>query len=91
MVAPIDTRHSIPDRVPIVSLHPGERAIPAAPLPEFSDALLLAAVVATCKMADVNPVDYIDTTLRAILDGHPQSRIEDLMPWRFKQPSSLTA
>jgi len=52
---------------------------------------MLASLVATCKMADVNPVDYIAATLRAILDGHPQSRIEDLMPWRFDQPSSLAA
>lgn len=42
-------------------------------------------------MANVNPVDYIDATLRAILDDHPQSRIEDLIPWRFNQPSSLAA
>ena len=35
--------------------------------------------------------DYLDTTLRAILDGHPQSGIEDLMPWRYAPPSSLTA
>ena len=27
----------------------------------------------------------------AILDGHPQSRIEDLMPWRFNQTSSPPA
>ena len=52
---------------------------------------MLASLVATCKMAGVNPVDYIDTTLRAILEGHPQSRIEDQKPRRFKQPSSLTA
>ncbi len=36
-------------------------------------------------------IDYIAATLRAILDGHPQSRIEDLMPWRFNQTSSLAA
>jgi transposase len=46
---------------------------------------MLASPVATCKMSDVNPVDYIATTLRAILDGHPQSRIEDLMPRRFNR------
>jgi hypothetical protein len=33
----------------------------------------------------------IAATLCAILDGHPQSRIEDLMPWCFNQPSSLAA
>ncbi len=52
---------------------------------------MLASLVATCKMSDVNPVDYIAATLRVILDGHPKSRIEDLMPWRFDQPSSLAA
>jgi len=52
---------------------------------------MLASLVATCKMSDVNPVDYIAATLRAILDGHPQSGIEDIMPWRFRQPSSLAA
>jgi hypothetical protein len=52
---------------------------------------MLASLVATCKMSGVNPVDYLAGTLRAILDGHPQSRIEDLMPWRFRLPSSLAA
>ena len=42
-------------------------------------------------MSNVNPVDYISATLSAILDGHPKSGIEDLMPWRFNQPSSLAA
>ena len=41
---------------------------------------MLASLVATCKMSSVNPVDYIANTLQAILDGHPKSRIEDLMP-----------
>jgi hypothetical protein len=50
---------------------------------------MLASLVATCKMSGVNPVEYLDATLRAILDGHPQSGIEDLMPWRYAQPSSL--
>ncbi|WP_354129479.1 hypothetical protein [Bradyrhizobium sp. i1.15.2] len=26
--------------------------------------------------------------LEAIIDGHPHSRIEDLMPWRFRKASS---
>ncbi len=52
---------------------------------------MLALLVATCKLAGVNPVDYLADTLRAILDGHPKSRIEDLMPWRYALPSSLAA
>jgi hypothetical protein len=39
-------------------------------------------------MSGVNPVDYLDATLRAILEGHPKSRIEDLMPWQYAKTSS---
>ena len=52
---------------------------------------MLASLVATCKMSDVNPCDYLSDTLRAILDGHPKSRIDELMPWRYAQPSSCIA
>jgi hypothetical protein len=33
----------------------------------------------------VKPVEYLDATCRKILYGHPQSTIEDLVPWRFKR------
>ena len=49
---------------------------------------LLSSIVATCKLNDVNPVAYIAETLTAILDGHPLSAIEGLMPWRFRKASS---
>jgi len=49
---------------------------------------VLASLVATCKMSDVNPLDYLAATLRAILDGHPRSAIENLMSWRFNQPKT---
>ena len=49
---------------------------------------LLASIVASCKLNDVNPVAYIAQILEAIIAGHPQSRIEDLMPWRFRKTSS---
>jgi transposase len=52
---------------------------------------LLASIIATCKLNDVNPAAYITETLQAILNGHPQSRIEELMPWRFQTVSSLAA
>lgn len=49
---------------------------------------LLASIVATCKLNGVNPVAYLTETLTAIIDGYPNSRIDDLMPWRFSTPSS---
>ena len=52
---------------------------------------MLASLVATCKMSDTNPIDYLTATLQAILDGHPQNRIEELMPWNFAEKASLAA
>ncbi len=49
---------------------------------------LLASIVATCRLNDVNPVAYLAETLDAIIARHPQSRIEELMPWRFRKTSS---
>ncbi|WP_275200319.1 transposase domain-containing protein [Bradyrhizobium sp. CSA207] len=49
---------------------------------------LLSSIVATCRLNDVNPVAYLTETLTAIIDGHPQSQIEDLMPWRFRKAST---
>jgi hypothetical protein len=33
-------------------------------------------------------VEYLAETITAIIDGHPQSQIEDLMPWRFRKTSA---
>jgi transposase len=52
---------------------------------------MLASLVATCKMSDVNPVDYIAETPRMILDGHPMNAIQDLMPWHFPKTSTRAA
>jgi len=52
---------------------------------------MLASLIANCKMCDVDPVSYLAETLRALLDGHPKSRIDELMPWNFKPASSLAA
>ena len=54
----------------------------------------LASLLATCKLSAVDPAAYITATLQAIVDGHPQSAIDDLRPWRFAQtttPSSRAA
>lgn len=52
---------------------------------------MLASLIATCKMSNVNPVAYITETLRAILDGHPAQPIEELMPWSLPKLSILAA
>ncbi|MGF1552238.1 MAG: transposase domain-containing protein, partial [Paracoccaceae bacterium] len=39
----------------------------------------------------VDPAAYVEATLRAILDGHPMSRIDELMPWTFAPASTRAA
>ena len=43
----------------------------------------IASLIATCKINSVEPYAWMTKTLEAIAKGHPQSRIDDLMPWAF--------
>jgi transposase len=47
----------------------------------------IASLIETCKINGVEPFAYLKATLTAIANGHPQSRIDDLLPWNFT-PSS---
>lgn len=47
----------------------------------------IVSLIETCKINGVEPFAYLKATLEAIAAGHPQSRIDDLLPWNF-QPSS---
>ena len=46
---------------------------------------VLHSIVATCRLHGVNPYDYIREMLIAI-QTHPASRIDELMPWRWRPP-----
>nr|WP_314957398.1 transposase domain-containing protein [Bradyrhizobium cosmicum] len=48
---------------------------------------LLAGSSLPASSTASNPAAYITEILEAIIDGHPHSRIEDLMPWRFRKAS----
>ena len=47
----------------------------------------IASLIETCKINGAEPFAYLKATLTAIANGHPQSRIDELLPWYFK-PSS---
>jgi transposase len=51
----------------------------------------LASLIATCKLNGVEPYAWMKATLEAIADGHPQARIDELMPWAFKSSTAATA
>ena len=48
----------------------------------------IGSLIETCKMNGVEPYAWLKSTLEKIAAGHPNSRIDELLPWSFKPPSS---
>jgi transposase len=44
---------------------------------------VIASLIETCKMNSVDPHAYLADTLSAIVTGHKQSKINDLLPWNY--------
>ncbi|MEI6098841.1 MAG: transposase domain-containing protein [Alphaproteobacteria bacterium] len=47
----------------------------------------MASLIETCKPNTIDPFAYLRTTLTAIANSHPPTRIDGLMPWAFQKPS----
>jgi transposase len=45
---------------------------------------VLHSIVATCRLHEVNPYEYIRDMLIRV-QTHPASRVAELMPWRWKR------
>ncbi len=43
----------------------------------------VCSLVATAKLNDVEPYAYLSDVLRRMSDGHPMSRLDDLLPWNW--------
>ena len=43
----------------------------------------VASLIETCKMNDVDPQRYFSDVLTRLVNGWPQSRIDELMPWHW--------
>ncbi|WP_416339726.1 transposase domain-containing protein [Paracoccus sp. (in: a-proteobacteria)] len=44
---------------------------------------VIALLVETCKMNGIDPQAWPAATLTAIVQGHKQSQIDDLLPWSY--------
>jgi transposase len=43
----------------------------------------IASLIETCKLNAVNPQTYLTDLLTRLVNGWPQARIDELMPWHW--------
>ncbi|KQV14334.1 transposase [Rhizobium sp. Root1203] len=46
----------------------------------------IASLIETCKLNAVDPFSYLSATLAAIVNGHKQGEIKELLPWNHRPP-----
>ncbi|MCG7505438.1 IS66 family transposase [Mesorhizobium sp. IRAMC:0171] len=52
---------------------------------------VIASVIETCKLNQVEPFTYLTDVLTKIVKGHPNSQIDDLLPWAYRATPELKA
>ena len=51
---------------------------------------VVASLIETCKLIGVEPQGYLTDVITRIVAGHPQSGLDDLLPWAYA-PQPLKA
>jgi hypothetical protein len=44
---------------------------------------VIASLIETCKLNAVDPQAYLASTLTRLVNRHPASQIDQLMPWAY--------
>ena len=44
---------------------------------------VIASLIETCKLCNVEPRNYLASIITRIVNGRPNSQIDDLLPWAF--------
>jgi transposase len=52
---------------------------------------VIASLIETCKLNGVEPLAYLTDVLTRIVNGHPNRRIDDLLPWAYTTEPELKA
>jgi hypothetical protein len=52
---------------------------------------VVASLIETCKLNGVEPLGYLADVLTRIVNGHPNSQIDDLLPWAYIRAPELSA
>lgn len=51
----------------------------------------IASLIETCKLIGVEPYAYLADVIARIVESHPQSRLDELLPWAYPASSILKA
>jgi transposase len=52
---------------------------------------VIASLIETCKLIAVEPLAYLSDVITRIVAGHPNSRLDDLLPWAYPATPALRA
>ena len=52
---------------------------------------VIASLIETCKLIGVEPRAYLADVISRIVNGHPQSRLDELLPWAYPTTPALKA
>jgi hypothetical protein len=50
---------------------------------------VIASLIETCKLIGVEPHAYLADVITRIVNGHPNSQIDDLLPWAYHAAQDL--
>ncbi|ACL59214.1 IS66-like element ISMno13 family transposase [Methylobacterium nodulans] len=50
---------------------------------------VIASLIETCKLTGVGPQAYLADVITRIIEGHPNSRIDELLPWAYPVTPTL--
>lgn len=52
---------------------------------------VIASLIETCKLIGVEPHAYLADVITRIVNGHPNSRLDELLPWAYPTTPTLMA
>jgi len=52
---------------------------------------VIASLIETCKLIGVEPYGYLADVITRIVQGHPNSRLDELLPWSYSAAQDLKA
>jgi hypothetical protein len=50
---------------------------------------VIASLIESCKLLGIEPHGYLADVISRIVNGHPQTRLDDLLPWHYPTTPQL--